>query len=82
MNMLFKPLAEKDLTQINQILSISKGNYKKISFQYLIFTIIVAFAFSIFIEINLDKITVFFFILLQGITGAIYFIFFLFINSC
>lgn len=81
---LYKPVVQKDKEQSNAILSATQLTFRKLTYIYLLFTIIIAFTYPMLVEVN-DKNVIRFFgstywavvfiILIQGVSKSLSFFF-------
>lgn len=85
-NALYKPLNEKNETDINKILSASKNYYRKASIVYVAIVIALSFLLPLVFKTSVDYWTVFLIILLEGMGSALFFFFIdteiCFLNTC
>lgn len=85
-NALYKPLNEKNETDINKILSASKNYYRKASIIYVAIVLTLAFLLPLALKTSVDYWTVFLVILLEGMGSALFFYFIdteiCFLNTC
>lgn len=70
---LYKPIVDNDKKGISEILVATQRYYRKIAKVYLICVVIISFLFSVFVTTSIDSVTLFVFILLQGISNIIIF---------
>ena len=71
---LYKPIAEKNKTQINQILTASGQYYKKIGYIYIICVIVIAIFYPLLVSVNLPMWQVVGVICFSGLGNAINFL--------
>lgn len=85
-NALYKPLNEKNETDINKILSASKHYYRWATLAYILIVIALSFVLPIAFKTNVDYWTVFVIVLLEGLGSAMFFFFIdtemCFLNTC
>lgn len=85
-NALYKPLNEKNETDINKILSASKNYYRKASIIYVAIVIALAFLLPLVFKTSVDYWTVFLIVILEGMGSALFFFFIdteiCFLNTC
>ena len=72
---LYKPLHDKSIDDISTVSSVARGYYRRISAYYIAAVIIVSFAAPLVLKTNVDHETVFFVVLLEGLSGACSFYF-------
>jgi len=72
---LYRPIGVQDRDTISSILVAAKVSYKRISLRYLIGVFIFATVYSLFVNSELSRVTIFLVILLQGLSGVINFYF-------
>lgn len=70
---LYRPIVEDNRNKISGILVATQKYYRKIAKIYLICVLIISFVFSVFVSTSIDSVTLFIFILLQGISNIIIF---------
>lgn len=71
---LYKPIVEDDKNRMNQILSASNRQYKKIGFIYILCIIIIAFVYPLVVSVDLPKWQVIGVICFSGLGSAINFL--------
>ena len=71
---LYKPIVEDDKNRMNQILSASNRQYKKIGFIYILCIIIIAFVYPLVVSVDLPKLQVIGVICFSGLGSAINFL--------
>lgn len=67
---LYKPLHDKSLEDISKVSSVARGYYRRISIFYIAAVIVVSIIAPLVLKTNVDKKTVFFVVLLEGLSGA------------
>ena len=72
-NALYKPIAEHNEEKINFILQSAKGYFKKITFYYAIGVIGISVIAPLAIKTNVDRLTVFLIVIIEGLSGVISF---------
>lgn len=72
-NALYKPISENDIKSISKIASVSQKYFRKVSVYYFIGVILLSICLPFVVKSELDKFTIFWVILLQGLAGAITF---------
>ena len=85
-NALYKPLNEKNETDINKILSASKNYDRKASIVYVAIVIALSFLLPLVFKTSVDYWTVFLIVILEGMGSALFFFFIdteiCFLNTC
>lgn len=72
-NVLYKPIVEKDSHTISEIYCATKQYYEKVTVIYLICVLLLAFFYPIVLTTTLSNVTVILVILLEGMSGVITF---------
>ena len=72
-NALFKPIAENDRQRINSVLSTAKSYFAKVTRYYALGVLLLAFVAPFFLKTNVSRLTVFFLILFEGLSGVVTF---------
>lgn len=70
---LYRPIVESNRKGVSEILVATQRYYRKIARIYLICVIIISFLFSVFVSTSINSVTLFIFILLQGVSNIIIF---------
>ena len=74
-NQLFKPFKENDRNEINYIISIARNYYRRFTYIYAFFVILLSALLPVIIKTSIDYSTVFLIVLLEGMSGVISFYF-------
>lgn len=72
---LYKPLRDKKMEDISVVSSVARSYYRKISPYYCVAVVIISVLAPIVIKTEVDALTVFFVVLLEGLSGACSFYF-------
>lgn len=74
-NALYRPIINKDKTEISIVMSASRRYYRKISYFYLLAVILLAVIVPFVLKTQVDYWTIFFFVLFEGLTSVVSFYF-------
>lgn len=72
-NSLFKPLSQGDKEQVSYVASVAKRYYRRITMYYGLIVVLISFAAPLIIKTNLPYLSVFFMVLLEGMSGVVSF---------
>lgn len=74
-NALYKPIANQDKEEFSRVVSIASKYYKKFTVYYGICVIVLSLICPYILKTNIDKLTIFLIIILEGMSGVICFYF-------
>ena len=74
-NALYRPIINKDNTEVSIVMSASRRYYRKISYFYLLAVILLAVVVPFVLKTKVDYWTIFFFVLFEGLTSVVSFYF-------
>lgn len=74
-NALFRPITQGDKEGISYVLSVSKNYFRRVVLYYAVAVIVLAFTAPVFLNSDVDAITIFLVVILEGMSGVISFSF-------
>ena len=74
-NSLFKPIKENDRNEISRVVSLAKRYYEKVTVFYIISIFVIASIAPLILKTSVDYLTIFAYIVFQGLSNAVLFFF-------
>ena len=74
-NALYRPISQKDQTEINNVLSVAQNYFRRLSVYYVAGVIALAFLLPFVVKTKVSYLTIFLIVIFEGLSGAISFYF-------
>ena len=74
-NALYKPINEKNVTEINNVISVARSYFRRITLLYGIGVILLSIILPFVLKTNIDSFTVFLIVMFEGLSGVVSFYF-------